>query len=143
MTYACENFNAIAFGGGLNDGTRRLSVDGKQLSHFFAQSSFARNAVVPENIAVPLPPDTALEKLSPLSCGVQTGSGAVMNSGMKPGATVAIIGCGGVGLSAVMGAKVVGASEIIAVDTIEERLSLARELGATHTINPKQSDTVE
>ena len=140
---ACENFNEIAFGGGLNDGSKRLSLDGRQVSHFFAQSSFSRYAVVPENVAVHVPDEVQLEKLSVLSCGVQTGSGAVMNSGIPLGSKLAIFGCGGVGLSAVMGAKVIGAREIIAIDVADERLSLARELGATEVINPKKLDAVE
>jgi aryl-alcohol dehydrogenase len=150
--YACERFNDIAFGGSLPGGGRRLSSSSssssssgekekRAVNHFFAQSSFATRAVVPENIAVPIAQDLPLERMSPLSCGVQTGAGAAINSGVAPGSSFAIYGCGGVGLSAVMGARVVGASEVVAVDVVEERLALALELGATATVNAgKTSD---
>jgi aryl-alcohol dehydrogenase len=138
--YGCERFNEIAFGGGMPDGGSRLSRNGNRVSHFFAQSSFANYSVVPETIVVPISTNVQLEKMSPLSCGVQTGCGAVMNGGVTPGSSIAIFGCGGVGLSAVMAARVIGASEIFAVDVSKERLSLAESLGATQTINGGEVD---
>jgi aryl-alcohol dehydrogenase len=141
--YACERFNDIAFSGNLPDGTKRLSKNGQGIGHFFAQSSFADYAVVPENIAIRVSEGVSLELLSPLSCGVQTGAGAAINSGIGPGSSVTVFGCGGVGLSAIMGARVIGATPIIGIDVVDSRLALARELGATDTINAGSSNSVD
>ena len=103
--------------------------------HFFGQSSFCNYAVTRERNTIPVRKDTRLEILGVLGCGVQTGAGAVMNSLAVPaGSTIAIFGVGPVGLSAVMGAVVCGCSTIIAVDVLEPRLMMARQLGATHTV---------
>ena len=103
--------------------------------HFFGQSSFSNYAVTRERNTIPVRRDAPLEILGVLGCGVQTGAGAIMNSLHPPaGSTVAIFGAGPVGLSAVMGAVVCGCSTIIAVDVLESRLTMARELGATHTV---------
>lgn len=103
--------------------------------HFFGQSSFSNYAVTRERNTIPVRKDAPLEILGVLGCGVQTGAGAIMNSLHPPaGSTVAIFGAGPVGLSAVMGAVVCGCSAIIAVDVLESRLSMARQLGATHTV---------
>ena len=125
------------------DGTARLRRGEEPLSNFFSQSSFAELAVVPEPIVVKVPSELPLETLAPLACGIQTGSGAVLNTArVRPGESVAVWGCGGVGLSAVMAARVAGASPIIAVDRLESRLELARELGATETIQADRNDPV-
>jgi aryl-alcohol dehydrogenase len=102
--------------------------------HFFGQSSFSNYAVTRERNTIPVRRDAPLEILGVLGCGVQTGAGAIMNSLHPPaGGAIAIFGAGPVGLSAVMGAVVCGCSEIIAVDVLESRLAMARQLGATHT----------
>ena len=103
--------------------------------HFFGQSSFATYALTTERNTVKVPDDVPLELLGPLGCGLQTGAGAVLNSfKVRPGQTIAVFGAGAVGLAAVMAAKVAAADAIIAVDVHDDRLALARQLGATHTV---------
>jgi len=112
--------------------------------NFFSQSSFANYALAAESNAVKVPKDVDIELLGPLGCGIQTGAGAVLNA-LNPvgGSSIAIFGCGSVGLSAIMGAVVTGCARIIAVDTNDDRLALARELGATDVINPTVNEPVE
>ncbi|MGX1186450.1 aryl-alcohol dehydrogenase [Pseudomonas sp. F-14 TE3623] len=111
--------------------------------HFFAQSSFATFALSRENNTVKVSKEAPLEFLGPLGCGIQTGAGAVINSlKVTAGSSFAAFGAGAVGLSAVLAAKVAGASTIIAVDVVPSRLELARELGATHTVNSREVDVV-
>ena len=103
--------------------------------HFFGQSSFCTYAVAGERNAIPVRKDAPLDILGVLGCGVQTGAGAIMNSLAVPaGGTLAVFGVGPVGLSAVMAAAVCGCAAIIAVDVLESRLAMARQLGATHTL---------
>jgi aryl-alcohol dehydrogenase len=109
--------------------------------HFFGQSSFAALAVVDERSVVRLDADADLEQLAPLGCGVQTGFGAVWNVlNPAPGESLAVFGAGAVGLAAVMAAGMLPLSMIIAVDRLPARLELAREFGATHTINTAETD---
>lgn len=132
-------------GGVRADGTSTISRDGAPLGgHFFGQSSFAERALVDERSLVKVDADVPLESIAPLGCGVQTGVGAVWNV-LKPvtGSTVVVLGAGAVGLSAVMAAALTPATRIVAVDKIGERLSLAKELGATHTVNVGESDLAE
>jgi len=132
----CELFVTINFGGVQADGTSRLSQNGKTLSSFFGQSSFAEYAVVNERSAVIIPEDVPLEITGPLGCGIQTGAGAVLNRlKPRPGSAIAVFGCGSVGLSAVMAAKISNCGMIIGVDQMPSRLDMALELGATHIIN--------
>jgi aryl-alcohol dehydrogenase len=142
--YACENFYDLNFGGKMADGTCRLHKDHQPLSNFFGQSSFAHYSVASARNVVKVPKDVPLEMLGPLGCGIQTGSGAVLNK-LKPeiGSSIAIFGMGAVGLSAVMAANVAHCGTIIAIDIQDSRLELARELGATHTINAKEKDVLE
>ncbi len=139
--HACENFNAINFGGVQADGTTRLStLDGKPLGTFFGQSSFATYAVVNEASAVKVDyDDIDLALVGPMGCGIQTGAGAVLNR-LRPefGSSIAVFGCGTVGMSAIMAAKIAGCETIIAVGGNPKSLELAKELGATHTINRKE-----
>ncbi len=132
-------------GGCRADGSSTLSRDGQALGgHFFGQSSFAERALVDERSLVKVDPDVPLESIAPLGCGVQTGVGAVWNV-LKPatGSTVVVLGAGAVGLSAVMAAALTPATNIVAVDRVGERLALARELGATHTIDAGEADLGE
>ena len=140
----CHDLPTINFGGNRRDGSSPLSQDGAKINGgFFGQSSFATFAICTDRNIVKVPADIPLEILGPLACGVQTGAGAVVNSlQVTPGASFAVFGVGTVGLSAVMGARVVGAKTIIAVDVSEARLKLARDLGATHTINGKSQDAL-
>ena len=124
------------------DGSSPLSCDGAPIGgNFFGQSSFATYALCHEANVVKVPKDAPLELLGPLACGVQTGAGAVLNAlKVRAGKSFCVFGAGTVGLSAVMAAKIAGAAIIVAVDTNDRRLALAAELGATHTINPSQSN---
>jgi aryl-alcohol dehydrogenase len=111
---------------------------------FFGQSSFATYALSYERNTVKVRKDAPLELLGPLGCGIQTGAGAVLNALNPPaGTAIAIFGAGAVGLSAVMAAVVAGCTTIIAVDVKENRLELAKELGATHVINAAKCNPVE
>jgi aryl-alcohol dehydrogenase len=132
------------FGGLRPDGTSPLSKDGTLVhARFFGQSSFSTYSLADERAAIKVPNDIPIEMLGPLGCGVQTGAGAVINSlRVKTGDTLAIFGTGGVGLSAVMAARLVGAARIIAVDVVPSRLQLAKELGATDTIDAASEDPV-
>jgi aryl-alcohol dehydrogenase len=142
--FLCPDMTNGFLGGMMPDGTKRFRRGDQELSHFFWQSSFSELGIVPERIAIKVPNDLPLEKLAPLGCGVQTGSGAVLNTAkIKAGDTVAVFGCGGVGLSAVMAARLARALRIIAVDFFEHRLKLARELGATDTVAAKGTNAVE
>ncbi len=137
----CHEFFPRNFFATRADGTSAIS-QGEDSIHgnFFGQSSFASHALCHEANVVKVSPDLELELLGPLACGIQTGAGAVMNSlQVSVGSSFVVFGTGSVGLSAIMAAKVVGAATIIAVDMNDDRLAMAKQLGATHTINPKQA----
>ena len=139
----CETFFPRNMTGLAIDGsTPVVDADGKPVAaRWFGQSSFATHAVVSAANAVKVDRDLPLELLAPLGCGVQTGAGSVLVSlRVAAGSSVVVFGAGGVGLSAVMAAKVAGAAVIVAVDLNPGRLELARELGATHTFDGAQGD---
>ena len=144
LTY-CANFYALNFGGAREDGsTATHDKQGAVRDHFFGQSSFGTFALSHERNVVKVPANAPLELLGPLGCGIQTGAGAVMNGlKVRPGSSFATFGGGAVGLSAVMAARVAGATTIIAADVVPSRLALAKELGATHTVNSRDTDPVE
>ena len=144
FTY-CANFYPLNFGGGREDGsTSTHDKQGAVHDHFFGQSSFGTHALAHERNVVKVPNNAPLELLGPLGCGIQTGAGAVTNAlNVRPGSSFATFGGGAVGLSAVMAAGVAGATIIIAADVVPSRLALAKELGATHTVNSKDTDPVE
>jgi len=128
----------LNFGGARIDGSCALAdAHGQAVhSHYFGQSSFASHALASERNIVKVPRDLPLELLAPLGCGIQTGSGAILEALLvPPGASVAVFGVGAVGLSAIMAASAVGANTIVAIDVNPERLALAGELGATHSID--------
>jgi len=109
--------------------------------HFFGQSSFATHALATARNLVKVKKGLPLELLAPLGCGLQTGAGTVMNSlAVKKDASIAVFGTGSVGLAAIMAARLVGAAPIIGIDILPKRLSLARKLGATHTIDSSRED---
>jgi aryl-alcohol dehydrogenase len=141
----CENFLAINFGCTRPDGSTTLSLGDQSIhSNFFGQSAFAEYALVGEGNVVKAPKDVPLELLGPLGCGVQTGAGAVINTlQARPGSSIAIFGMGTVGISALLGAQVCGCTTTIAVDIHPQRLEMAKELGASHTINSTETDPVE
>jgi S-(hydroxymethyl)glutathione dehydrogenase/alcohol dehydrogenase len=125
--------------------SRRMSWKGGELmNQFLNLSSFAEQMLVHENSMVKIDDDIPLDRAALVGCGVMTGVGAVFNAAkVELGATVAVIGCGGVGLSAVNGAALAGAERIIAIDRVQSKLDIARELGATDTINASNLDAVE
>ncbi|MGD0969240.1 MAG: NAD(P)-dependent alcohol dehydrogenase [Candidatus Aquilonibacter sp.] len=141
----CYDFFGRNFAAARADGTTPISNrDGTIHGNFFGQSSFADYALCNERNVVKVSKDVPLEMLAPLACGVQTGAGAVLNAfKIARGQSFAVFGAGSVGLSAVMAAAAAGASPIIAVDLLESRLALARELGATHTVNPSSVDPAQ
>ncbi|ALS20596.1 MULTISPECIES: NAD(P)-dependent alcohol dehydrogenase [Paenibacillus] len=139
----CVHISLLNFGGIMPDGTKRIEQNGQEISTFFGQSSFSEYAVSHYRNVIKVPKDIPLEILAPLGCGISTGSGAVLNKLQpEPGSSIAVFGCGAVGLSAIMAAKVKGCTTIIAIDINHGRLELAKELGATHTINGKDVDNV-
>ena len=132
-------------GGQRADGSHTIEQNGTPLNaHFFGQSSLARHALIDERSLVKVNSDAPLEMLAPLGCGIQTGAGAVLNVlRPQPGSSLAVFGIGGVGLAAIMAANLSATGRIIAVDLVPSRLALARELGATDTIDARSSDAVE
>jgi S-(hydroxymethyl)glutathione dehydrogenase/alcohol dehydrogenase len=123
------------------DGTTRFSYNGQPLYHYMGTSTFSEYTVVPEISLAVIDPDAPLEKVCLLGCGVTTGIGAVLNTAkVTPGSTVAVFGLGGIGLAVIQGAVMAGASRIIGVDTNPGKFELARAMGATDCINPKDSE---
>jgi aryl-alcohol dehydrogenase len=140
----CLHARDLKMKGTRADGSTLLSKNGAPVySAFFQQSSFGTFALTQERYAVKVRSDAPLELLGPLACSGQTGAGAVLNVlKPNPGESLAVFGVGAVGLSALMAAKVAGCGPIIAVDIHDHRLALARELGATHTINHNKCSDV-
>jgi aryl-alcohol dehydrogenase len=140
----CDTAMLRVFGGGRMDRSVALCAGDEPIhSHFFGQSSFATHAIVPERTTAKVPGDLPLATLGPLGCGILTGAGTVLKSlSLQPGQSLAVFGTGGVGLSAVMAAKLAGAARIVAVDLSGERLELARELGATDCLRGDEQDVV-
>ena len=123
--------------------TPRLSQNGNPVFQFASLGSFAEQMLIHENAVVKIDPEFPLDTAALLGCGVSTGLGASMKTAnVRPGDTVAVIGLGGVGVSAVQGARIAGADRIIAVDTLPEKLKLAEQLGATDTVNASEGDAV-
>lgn len=141
----CHAFLECNAAGTRRDGTTTLHRhDGDVSGVFFSQSSFANYALATERNVVKVPPEAPLEMLGPLGCGIQTGAGAVLNTlRAERGSSIAIFGCGAVGLSAVMAAATAGCSPIIGIDVNDERLALARELGATAILDARSANVVE
>ncbi len=140
----CERTVELNFGGKSMDGKNRIHQHDHSVSSFFGQSSFATYSIANKNNVVKVDKDVDLALLGPLGCGIQTGSGTVMNTlRPEPGTSLAIYGGGAVGLSAVMAANLMGLKHIIVVDLHQNRLDLAKELGATHVLNGKEVDVVE
>ena len=129
----CERLDVFDEGF-LADGTTRFSKGDLRIKHN-VPSSFAERSVVPANTAIKVDPEIPLDQVALLGCAVMTGVGAVLNTArVRPSDPVVVIGCGGVGLSVVQGARIAGASPIVAVDVVLEKLELARELGATDPV---------
>jgi alcohol dehydrogenase len=140
----CEPGAKANGAGVLLSGGKRLHCDGADLFHHLGCSAFADHAVVSRRSLVKIDKDLPLAEAALFGCAVLTGVGAVVNTAqVKAGQTVAVIGLGGVGLSSLLGAIASGASQVIAIDLSEEKLALARELGATATVNGRDPDAVE
>lgn len=135
LTQLCSTAWPAMGTGGLMDGTPRLSRDGEPVYHYSFISSFAEATVLPEQSCVPIPKDVPFDVAGLVGCAVSTGVGAVWRTAqVRPGERVAVIGCGGVGLSALLGALAAGAGTVVAVDAHPGKLEVARELGADETV---------
>jgi Zn-dependent alcohol dehydrogenase len=135
LSHLCSAAWAAMATGGLVDGTPRLSRAGEPVYHYSFLSAFADRAVVPERCCVAIPDDVPFDVAALVGCAVTTGTGAVWRTaGVGPGDRVCVIGCGGVGLSAVMAAVTAGATPIVAVDVASEKLDQALSLGATDAV---------
>jgi len=130
--------------GHLLDGTSRFGTPtGEEIKHFLGVSCFAERTVVPEQGVVKIRKDVPLSVAALMGCSVMTGVGAVMNTArVEAGASVLVIGAGGVGLNCVMGARLLGAHPIIAADQLDSKLEMATEFGATHAVNSARQDLV-
>ncbi|HEX3408869.1 MAG TPA: zinc-binding dehydrogenase, partial [Candidatus Binataceae bacterium] len=120
------------------------SQGGKMVRQFSDLSTYAEKMLLHENALVKITKEIPLDRAALIGCGVTTGVGAVLNTAkIEPGSTVAVFGCGGVGISAIQGAKLAGARQIIAVDQFENKLAMAKSFGATHTIDASHANAVE
>ncbi|HEV8440135.1 MAG TPA: Zn-dependent alcohol dehydrogenase [Methylomirabilota bacterium] len=127
----------------MHDGTPRFRKNGQGLHHFLQVSGYATSAVLPEDSVIPIRRDAPLDVVCLVSCGVLAGAGPVINRAkVPPGASVAVFGCGGVGLNTIQAARLVGASKIIAVDVLAQKLKWAEEFGATHCVDASKEEPV-
>jgi S-(hydroxymethyl)glutathione dehydrogenase / alcohol dehydrogenase len=139
----CEGSNAALASGGLLDGTPRFTSQGQPLYQMAAAGTFSEVSIVPATGVVKIPDDLDFKVAALIGCGVLTGTGAALNTArIREGDTVAVVGCGGVGLNVIQGARIAGARDIIAVDMNETKLQLAKNFGATAVVNAGQSDPV-
>jgi len=140
-TNLCSSVRTTQGQGLMPDGTSRFTCNGKQLYHYMGTSTFSEYSVVADVSVAKISKDAPLEKVCLFGCGVTTGIGAVLKTAkVEPGATVAIFGLGGIGLSAVQGAVMAKAGRIITIDVNPDKFEMARQLGATDCINPKDFD---
>ena len=137
-TNLCQAVRATQGKGLMPDGTSRFSYKGQPIFHYMGCSTFSEYTVLPEISLAKIAKDAPLEKVCLLGCGVTTGIGAVLNTAkVEEGATVAVFGLGGIGLAAIIGARMVKASRIIAIDINPAKFEIAKQLGATDCVNPK------
>ena len=140
-TNLCQAIRATQGKGLMPDGTSRFSKNGKPIFHYMGTSTFSEYTVLPEIAVAKVNREAPLEKVCLLGCGITTGIGAVINTAkVEPGSTVAVFGLGGVGLSAIQGAQMAKAGRIIAIDINPSKFELAKQMGATDTVNPKDHD---
>lgn len=141
--YLCETGMMAMATGGLLDGTSRYSLNGDPLFQMAASGTFSEECVVPAIGAVKVPKDIPIDVAALVGCGVLTGAGAAINTAnISKGDTVAVLGCGGVGLNTIQGAKIAGAERIIAIDMMPKKLEMAKQFGATDIINAAETDAV-
>jgi alcohol dehydrogenase len=140
----CEPGAAANTAGTLLGGGRRLSMGGKPVNHHMGVSAFAEYAVVSRRSLVKIDPTLAFDEAALFGCAVLTGVGAVINTArMTPGTTAAVVGLGGVGMNSILAAVLSGARVVVAVDLFDDKLELARSLGATHVVNARAPDAIE
>jgi S-(hydroxymethyl)glutathione dehydrogenase/alcohol dehydrogenase len=140
-TNLCQAIRATQGKGLMPDGTSRFSIKGKQVLHYMGTSTFSEYTVLPEIALAKINPQAPLDKVCLLGCGITTGIGAVLNTAkVTPGSSVAVFGLGGIGLSVVQGAVMAKAGRIIAVDMNPAKFEMARALGATDVVNPREYD---
>ncbi len=140
-TNLCQAIRVTQGQGLMPDGTSRFSADGKQIFHYMGTSTFSEYTVLPEIAIAKINPAAPLDKVCLLGCGITTGIGAVLNTAkVEAGATVAVFGLGGIGLSVIQGAVMAKASRILAVDINPGKTDMAMKLGATDFVNPKDHD---
>ncbi|MEI4551152.1 S-(hydroxymethyl)glutathione dehydrogenase/class III alcohol dehydrogenase [Pseudoalteromonas spongiae] len=140
-TNLCQAVRETQGKGLMPDGTTRFSLNGEPIYHYMGCSTFSEFTVLPEISLAKVNKEAPLEEVCLLGCGVTTGMGAVLNTAkVEKGDTVAIFGLGGIGLSAIIGARMAGASRIIGIDINESKFDLAKQLGATDVINPQNFD---
>ena len=138
----CDNPGAVARPKGAS--ARLTNAQGEQLQQFARLGAFAEQMLVHENAVVKIRDEMPLDRAALIGCGVTTGLGAVFSTArVEPGSEVAVIGAGGIGLSAIQGARIAGASKVIAVDVTDHKLDVARQVGATHVVNGSETDAVE
>jgi len=140
-TNLCQAIRATQGKGLMPDGTSRFSKNGQPIFHYMGTSTFSEYTVLPEIALAKINKAAPLDKVCLLGCGITTGIGAVLNSAkVEPGSTVAVFGLGGIGLSVLQGAVMAKASRIIAIDINESKFEMAKMLGATDCVNPKNFD---
>jgi len=140
-TNLCQAIRATQGRGLMPDETSRFSLNGRQLFHYMGTSTFSEYTVLPEISVAKISSEAPLEKVCLLGCGITTGIGAVLNTAkVQPGATVAVFGLGGIGLSVIQGAVMAGAARIVAIDINPDKFDMAKKLGATDCVNPKDYD---
>ncbi len=141
----CERLGKTTFAGRLADGTSRLkTLDGMQLYHYLSASTMSEYCVIDQASAIPFPADVSFDVAAITGCAVATGVGAVINTArVQPGSSAAVIGCGGVGLSVLLGCVLAGCYPLIAIDVADSKLEMARRLGATATIHARREDVVK
>jgi S-(hydroxymethyl)glutathione dehydrogenase/alcohol dehydrogenase len=140
----CEAVAQAAAAGTMWDGTTRFFDQGQPLHHLSLVSSFCEYTIVPHNGAITVPPETNAEQACLLGCGAMAGLGAVLNTAqVRPGESVAVFGCGGVGLNVIQAAKLCNALPIVAVDANPAKAAAARRFGATHFVNASATDPLE
>lgn len=140
----CDTFVGPIWDGVMLDGTPRLKWNGEAVYHFSALAAFAEYAVVPQETCVVIRPDVLLSVAALVGCAVTTGVGAVLHSApVQAGDRVAVFGCGGVGLSVIMGAQLAGAQQIIAIDRVPQKLDMAIQFGATDVIDASEADAID
>ncbi len=140
-TNLCQAVRETQGKGLMPDGTSRFSINGQPIYHYMGCSTFSEYTVLPEISLAKVNKAAPLDEVCLLGCGVTTGMGAVLNTAkVQQGDTVAIFGLGGIGLSAIIGARMAGASRIIGIDINDSKFELAKQLGATDVINPSEFD---